>query len=321
VIRAVSLLLLTSLLPLTAFARQAPEPCPARRYLVTAGASRIADGTDAPVIMALAENSVAVAGGCSPTRQRLRTKRNGTRIKLRWTGCGDRSDVRLKATLDESCATMTGKVRARRLGSTLFAAVPSTCGDGVIDAGAGEQCEGDDTACTGGRPCAACRCIGDGGGGGGGGGGSNCVTEELPIEGFTHVPIGTDVAYQSNPPSSGNHYPVWADYESYTTTVARGYWMHNLEHGAVVLLHRPDAGSDVIDALRAAYEAIPLDPKCTHRRTVLTPDPLMPQPFAVVAWGFRMLCDAVDQAAILDFVAQHRDHGRESICSQGGYNP
>jgi hypothetical protein len=316
VVRASRLLILTLLLPLPALSRQAPEPCPARRYVVTAGAGQIADGSAQPVIMALAESSVAVAGGCSPTRQRVRTKRKGTKIMLRWKACDDRADVRLKATLDTSCATMTGKVRARRLGSTPFSAVPSTCGDGVVDAGAGEQCDGDGTTCTGGSTCASCRCIG-----GGGPTPSNCVTDEIPIEGFTHVAIGTDVAYQSNPPSSGNHYPVWADYASYTETVPRGYWVHDLEHGAVVLLHRPDAGSEVIDALRAAYDAIPLDPKCTHRRVVLTPDPLMPQPFAVVSWGFRMLCDVVDESAILDFVALHRDHGRESICSQGGFHP
>jgi hypothetical protein len=299
------------------WARPKPDPCPDRRYVVTAGTSLLTDGSGDPVILAFAEDSIAAVGGCSPTRQRIRVKRNGTRIQLRWKTCDTRSDVRLKATLATSCDAMLGKVRARRLGAFGFGAVSSVCGDGVLDAGGGETC--DVTGCDPGQTCASCRCVG----------GedpehpkpSNCVIESVGIEGFNHVAIGTDVAYASNPPSSGNHYPVWSEYDRFTETVPRGYWVHNLEHGAIVLLHRPDAGSEVIDALDAAYAAIPLDPKCTHRRAVMTPDPLMPQPFAVVSWGWRLTCDVVDEQAILDFVAVHRDAGRESICAEGGFNP
>lgn len=313
-----SLLVLLALLLLVppASARTKPDPCPARRYVVTGGASMIGDGSGQPVVLALAEDSIAAVGGCSPTRQQMRVKRKGTIVKLRWKTCDTRADVRLKATLATSCDTMLGKVRARRIGAVAFAAVPSVCGDGVLDAGAGEHC--DPTGCAAGQTCASCRCVG---------GGdepprpSNCVVESIPIEGFTHVAVGTDVTYTSNPPSSGNHYPVWSDYGVFTETVPRGYWVHSLEHGAVVLLHRPDAGDEVIDALRAAHDAIPLDPKCTHRRTVLTPDPLMPQPFAAVSWGWRLTCDVVDEQAILDFVALHRDAGRESICAPGGFHP
>ncbi|HEV7733571.1 MAG TPA: DUF3105 domain-containing protein [Candidatus Binatia bacterium] len=304
---------LLALVSIPGIVRSAPAPCPARRYVVTAGADRLAGGSGEPVVLALAENSIAVVGGCSPAKQRLRTKRHGTKLSLRWPSCGDLAGMRLRGALDESCQTMLGKVRARRAGAVQFAAVPSLCGDGIVDAGAGEECDG--ATCAGGEECGSCRCIGSEPGP------ANCVTTAVPIEGFNHVEIGSDLFFASNPPSSGNHYPVWAEFKSYTETVPRGFWVHDLEHGAVVLLHRPDAGSEVIDALRAAYDAIPLDPKCTHRRAVLTPDPLMPQPFAVVSWGFRMLCDAVDQQAILDFTALHRDDGRESLCAEGGFHP
>jgi hypothetical protein len=316
VIRAASLVLLALLLAAPASARSKPTPCPPDRYVVTAGAGMLADGSGAPPIMAIADGGVAVVNGCAPTRQRVRVKRKGTSLRLRWSSCGNRTDVRLKATLTTSCDVILGKVRARRQRASSFGAVPSVCGDGVVDTGAGEQC--DESACDAGETCASCRCVGDGGPDPTP---SNCVTEAVPIEGFSHVPEGTDVVYASNPPSSGNHYPVWSGYQLYTETVPRGYWVHSLEHGAVVLLHRPDAEAAVVDALRAAYDAIPLDPKCTHRRTLLTPDPLMPQPFAVVSWGYRMTCDAVDRDAILDFVALHRDDGRESICVEGGYHP
>ena len=41
--------------------------------------------------------------------------------------------------------------------------------------------------------------------------------------------------YDSNPPSSGPHYPIWADFKEYATPVPDGYLVHAEEHGAVLL--------------------------------------------------------------------------------------
>src|SRR5258708_2170075 len=50
-----------------------------------------------------------------------------------------------------------------------------------------------------------------------------------------HEGEGTAILWDSNPPSSGAHYPIWAAFQEYTTPVPRGYYVHDLEHGAVVL--------------------------------------------------------------------------------------
>jgi hypothetical protein len=57
-----------------------------------------------------------------------------------------------------------------------------------------------------------------------------------PVLPGTHVPVGSTIQWNSNPPSSGPHFPIWAAYQSYTAPVPRGYYVHDLEHGAVVLL-------------------------------------------------------------------------------------
>ena len=67
------------------------------------------------------------------------------------------------------------------------------------------------------------------------------VGTPVPNEGWVHVTEGSVINYQHNPPASGPHYPVWLRYQEYTTVQARGYWVHNLEHGAIVFLYRPDA--------------------------------------------------------------------------------
>ena len=86
--------------------------------------------------------------------------------------------------------------------------------------------------------------------------------EYLPPD---HVPVGTPVTYNSNPPSSGPHYPVWAAFKEYDAPVDRGYYVHNLEHGAVVFLYKcedADGCPDVVQALRDAAATVPSDPLC-----------------------------------------------------------
>src|SRR5262245_39258753 len=101
-----------------------------------------------------------------------------------------------------------------------------------------------------------------------------------------------------------------ARYMDHVDPVPRGYWVHNLEHGAIVLLYRPDAPAALIDAVRAGYEAIPDDPECGHKRALVTPDPLLDVPFAAVAWHYVMECGGiVDTQSVLDFTAAHRNHG------------
>src|SRR5260370_41524469 len=52
-----------------------------------------------------------------------------------------------------------------------------------------------------------------------------------------HVPVGTHVAYSTNPPTGGQHYDTTAHAGFYDTSNAPtdGYLVHSLEHGAVVL--------------------------------------------------------------------------------------
>jgi uncharacterized protein DUF3105 len=139
----------------------------------------------------------------------------------------------------------------------------------------------------------------------------------VPNEGWTHVPEGSAVSYQNNPPASGPHYPVWLRYQAYSQPMARGYWVHNLEHGAIVVLYRPDASADVVRQITDAFRSIPVDPSCGHQRALLTPDPLLPRLTAVVAANFVLLGDSVDAQSIRDFAVARRGRGPEQVCDQG----
>lgn len=143
---------------------------------------------------------------------------------------------------------------------------------------------------------------------------------------FVHVPIGSVVDWDSNPPSSGPHYPIWAAFQAYTSPVPRGYYVHDLEHGAIVFLYNCGSGGcpEVVSTLQAASDSLPTDPLCTSTggpgvrvRTVITPDPLIPTRVAAAAWGWIYLADCADLPTLEQFAKAHYGQGREDLCSPG----
>src|SRR5690242_13256355 len=49
------------------------------------------------------------------------------------------------------------------------------------------------------------------------------AVQNWPEEGHDHQLAGTTVHYCTEPPSSGDHYPYWATYKTYTQPVLSGY--------------------------------------------------------------------------------------------------
>jgi hypothetical protein len=138
-----------------------------------------------------------------------------------------------------------------------------------------------------------------------------------------HVPQGSPIEFTTNPPNSGPHFGIWAQYDRTYTSLERGYWMHNAEHGAVVLAYRCDAGCDPqIAQLEDAVRAFPDDASCeapVRHRALVVNDPLLPDgvPFAAIAWGVTYSASCVDPEAIATF---HRDfyaRAPEDLCAPG----
>ncbi len=159
------------------------------------------------------------------------------------------------------------------------------------------------------------------------------VEQEHPIEGETHVPVCSVVDYLTNPPSSGNHYPIWAAYKTYADPVPRGFWVHDLEHGAIVVTYNCAVGtaghegaSECAAEVAAADQmlaALPSDPECVElgegvtRRSVLTPDPSLDVRFAASAWGWTLRANCFDPTAFQPFALAHYKGGPEDLCEDG----
>lgn len=139
-----------------------------------------------------------------------------------------------------------------------------------------------------------------------------------------HVPAGTAVNYSSNPPSSGPHYPVWANFQEFSTVVPDGNLVHSMEHGAVLLLYNCNvaepACAGIVSALRAIRDAIATDPSCDPSirvRVVIAPRPLNDTVVAAAAWGQTYRADCVDPVSLTKFVNDHYGKGPEDLCAAG----
>ena len=142
-----------------------------------------------------------------------------------------------------------------------------------------------------------------------------------PLVAGAHVPVCSAVSYASNPPTSGSHYPTWAKYQAFAAPVGRPFWVHNLEHGAIVITyHCPDGCAADVAALQVMLAKQPVDTSCgatVRNRFVVTPDPLLDVQFAASAWGFALRSNCFDLAALDDFILAHYGRGPEDVCADG----
>ena len=142
----------------------------------------------------------------------------------------------------------------------------------------------------------------------------------------SHVdPDAGPIEWLTNPPSSGNHFGSWARWGAWPD-LARGNWVHNLEHGGVAFLYRcttaPCAATR--DALLTVMNGLPPDPACvpddaapTRVRVVITNDNVITTPVAASAWGAVYEASCVDAASLRLFYTMFAGHAPEDLCADG----
>ena len=120
--------------------------------------------------------------------------------------------------------------------------------------------------------------------------------KQVTTEPASHVDEGSPLSYSHRPPSSGVHYgtlPQAAEYRMYETPLNPGRWVHMLEHGAVVVLYRPDlCDSACVQQLGKFYDSAPRSTLVPVRHLAITPYEDMDHAIAVVSWGY---VDEMDQ--------------------------
>ena len=133
---------------------------------------------------------------------------------------------------------------------------------------------------------------------------------EMP---HTHVLPPAQVTYDHNPPTSGCHYnlgygqaPIQAGVYNSSPEIQPEYWVHNLEHGYVVVLYNCPSGCDAqFTALRNWYHSLPPDPTTGYAKVLVIPYSEMSVPFACVSWDWYYPIPVFSIDEVQKFYANH----------------
>jgi hypothetical protein len=125
--------------------------------------------------------------------------------------------------------------------------------------------------------------------------------------GNSHVSRGEKVTYTYCAPASGDHYnvagagPIVARVYGPTDNVIPQGWIHNLEHGGLVILYKTTSEGATPDGqarLKAFEAAFPPVSSCGP---VIAPFDQMSSPFQAILWGRVLPLETFDEAKITAF--------------------
>jgi hypothetical protein len=155
------------------------------------------------------------------------------------------------------------------------------------------------------------------------------IGQVQPDMGRNHVADGTFVRFSHCPPASGNHYsstlgPIEPRYYGPDDETVPQGWLHNLEHGGIVILYsctNGGCGDADQQALKNLFQTFPDSPLCAIPKgtigPVITRFEEMKSRFAALVWGRVVFLDTLDTARILDFFrTQGELHNPEPQCQR-----
>jgi hypothetical protein len=132
---------------------------------------------------------------------------------------------------------------------------------------------------------------------------------------YEHIPETTPITADPAghyPPVFGNHYPIWRPPGVYDSPIPEGYFIHDLEHGATVILYNcPSGCPDMVNQFRGLLTSLPRDPQFNEVKLVVSPNNKIEHQIALLAWDYEEDLDSYDEAAIRAFYQAHLDKGPE----------
>lgn len=129
-----------------------------------------------------------------------------------------------------------------------------------------------------------------------------------------HKCMETKITYEPGIPTFGTHRPLWAKYGIYKY-VPPQRWLHNVEHGAIVMLYHPCANFNQVEQLKMLVK------NCLYRH-IITPSSglLTPErPLALVAWGKSLEMSVVVPEIVIRFIKENALRGPEKTATNGQY--
>ncbi|HEX4689163.1 MAG TPA: DUF3105 domain-containing protein [Solirubrobacteraceae bacterium] len=144
---------------------------------------------------------------------------------------------------------------------------------------------------------------------------AGCVLQHPPIEGRTHVTRKlTEKDYKTNPPTSGNHNPVYYQDGIYNAgdVPNLGMLVHPLEHGRIELQYEPGTPKPVVTQLEALFQ----ESSQGYHMLLFENTTGMKYQVAATAWGQLLGCPQMNSKvfdAVRTFRERYIDKGPEVV--------
>uniref|UniRef100_V5HAJ5 Putative conserved secreted protein n=2 Tax=Ixodes ricinus TaxID=34613 RepID=V5HAJ5_IXORI len=134
----------------------------------------------------------------------------------------------------------------------------------------------------------------------------------LPKYAPRHYCMNYKIKYDTVLPTHEGHRPLWPVFGEYDY-VPPQRWLHNIEHGAIVMLYHPCTHPFYVDQLRRIVTG------CL-RKHVITPYPMLSpeRPLALVAWGCRYEMSSVNKKEVVKFIKEKALKGPEAHYAKEG---
>lgn len=133
--------------------------------------------------------------------------------------------------------------------------------------------------------------------------------QQFPNQGQEHLQFGEVYDdYNSNPPTSGPHSPVAADWGVYRNEVPKEVLVHDMEHGGVVVWYNCNAGQPLTTGqctdLQTKLSTVVVGYIRAGRNAVMSPYSGMDNRIALTAWTKLMVLDDFDETKVGAFIEQ-----------------
>ena len=152
--------------------------------------------------------------------------------------------------------------------------------------------------------------------------------QKLEDLGRTHIKIGETFQYNSNPPTSGNHYEEWTKAGAFDTIKDDRNLLHSLEHGYIIMTYKcPGVGQSIFpQPTEATISASQLnDGECKQRydqlkpifeakgqrKLIVVPREDLDTNYALTAWTRLDKFNDFDKKRIEQFIDAYKNQGPE----------
>ena len=157
---------------------------------------------------------------------------------------------------------------------------------------------------------------------------NNLKAKDVTVLGREHIKVGTKTKYNSNPPTSGDHYEEWTKNGIHDKPTEDGHLVHSLEHGYIIISHNCEMIKLKVknEKLKVGTESAKMEKRCLDFvgklkdlvnkdswKMILIPRPSLDTNFALTAWGKIDKFDIKDTSLdrVKAFIEAFRNHGPE----------